>query len=106
MSFAVNISVARGGIVLSNGDQELWLPKEDARSLLTWLEQSIDRSVLFLYRCDLADGAIEGRNHLHSLDFLVFRENDNELRVWRFGMDKSAVPSMVRRLGQGLNRLA
>lgn len=106
MNFPVNISVARGGIILSKGDFELWLPKDDASSLLTWLEQSIDRAVLFLYRCDLVDGAIEGRNHFHGLDFLVFREIDNELRVWRFGIDKSDVPSVVRRLGQNLNRLA
>ncbi|MBY0549068.1 MAG: hypothetical protein K2W95_17475 [Candidatus Obscuribacterales bacterium] len=106
MSVPINISVAQGGIILENGDLELWLSKEDASSLLRWLEQTLDRSVSFLYRCDLCDGAIEGRNNVNRLDFLVFRESNEELRVWRFGLDKSAVPSVVRRLGQSVNRLA
>lgn len=102
----INVSVARDSIVLGIEDLEVYLSKEDALSLLSWLEQTIDRSVLFLYRCDLADGAIEGRNYEHSLDFLVFREQNNELRVRRFGIPKCVIPALVSRLAENVNSMA
>ena len=76
-------------------DLRIPLDEDNALLLLSWLEQSLTCSVLFLLKIECSDFEIEGRNYDNHLDFLVLSESIDGLRALTFTMKKKHVLEIV-----------
>lgn len=98
----IEVKPQSGFIKLCADDLNLELSEKDTRSILDWLVQSLDTSILFLLKVDGLGYEIEGRNYANYLDILIFEHAGEEMKVRTFNLPKSQAHLLIDKLNAAL----
>lgn len=98
----IEVKPQSGSIKLCADDLNIELSEKDTRSILDWLVQSLDTSILFLLKVDGLGYEIEGRNYANYLDILIFEHAGEEMKVRTFNLPKNQAHLLIDKLTAAL----
>lgn len=98
----IEVKPQSGSIKLCADDLNIELSEKDTRSILDWLVQSLDTSILFLLKVDGLGYEIEGRNYANYFDILIFEHAGEEMKVRTFNLPKNQAHLLIDKLTAAL----